>query len=678
VNGRLLALLLWMAACTRDVVVHRAAQCPKPSVVEDSTAQVDSSSDAGASAGTDLAGPADAPPPAVAPPVPMTATGSFVAVGNALPPMSMDAGKKGQTLPHDAAGLFVDADLDGDLDLVATDGQQQVWLGLAVKPFTWQFSLLGKQDEVGITTLAAIDVDGDGQPEIAASGARLHLWVRQTDGSWQDQAGTRGLTDPVKQSLQGMVVADIDRDGLLDLLVTRFACSTKSALLVFVNQGDGTFAEQGAELGLKGDSTYWNTLVTDVDGDRRADVLALTEGCEPMGGNAWFRDRGDGMSPRFERKVLLPAFLASGQGNGSPMGGAVADWNGDGLLDIALSGVGLRVLRMRGVDVTKLTPAKVGNADTECTMLLQRQPGGGLVNVTVPAGLAAPLSVTGQTMVSWTTRPLDIDFDGRLDLLVTHGHDFLSFNLADDGGARPVLFRNQGNGTFADLSITFGLPELHLGRAAVMADLDDDGDLDLLLGGETHPMLLLRNDVQHGGKALRVRLRGQLSNRWGLGARLRLYTSAGTRVAELNVHAPAHTQDLPEAWFALPPGEQPKKLEVAWPDGYDQEVALASDASEVMVQEPPLVVLDGRTVGHDQLVTLTTRGHGKDGTPDGSAIAIELQPGAAGTWQGPTVCDGQGACSRTWRSPAQGSGRAALALSHPSLTFTVQPVLRWR
>lgn len=83
-DGRSLALLLWIAACTRDVVVHRAAQCPKPSVVEDSAAEVDSTSDPDASVSPDLASTADAQLPAVAPPVPMTATGSFVAVGDAL------------------------------------------------------------------------------------------------------------------------------------------------------------------------------------------------------------------------------------------------------------------------------------------------------------------------------------------------------------------------------------------------------------------------------------------------------------------------------------------------------------------------------------------------------------------------------------------------------------------
>ena len=252
-----------------------------------------------------------------------------------------------------------------------------------------------------------------------------------------------------------------------------------------------------------------------------------------------------------------------------------------------------------------------------------------------------------------------------------------SFNLADDGGARPVLFRNQGNGTFADLSQVFGLPGLHLGRALAAADLDDDGDLDLLLGGETQPMRLLRNEVQHGGHALRVRLHGQLSNLWGLGARLTLQTSSGVWVAELGGLAPSHTQDLPEVWFALPPGEAPALLDVAWPSGYDQTVSLAADVTDVWVQEPAMVELSARTVGHAQSITITTRGHGKTGLPDGSTIGIDLQPGSLGTWQGPMLCGDTGVCKRTWVSPTTGSGQAPLVLSHGSQVFTVQPVVRW-
>ena len=52
-----------------------------------------------------------------------------------------------------------------------------------------------------------------------------------------------------------------------------------------------------------------------------------------------------------------------------------------------------------------------------------------------------------------------------------------------------MLFRNQGNGTFADVSTNLGLPNVHLGRAAALADLDHDGDLDLLLGGESETRL---------------------------------------------------------------------------------------------------------------------------------------------------------------------------------------------
>ena len=99
------------------------------------------------------------------------------------------------------------------------------------------------------------------------------------------------------------------------------------------------------------------------------------------------------------------------------------------------------------------------------------------------AGLTAALSSTGLSMVAWTALPIDLDVDGHLDLLVTHAYDFAAFLLSDEGGAHPVFYRNLGNGKFADLSKQVGLPAPHIGRHAALADLDNDGDLDLFLGG---------------------------------------------------------------------------------------------------------------------------------------------------------------------------------------------------
>ncbi len=607
-------------------------------------------------------------------PAPLTATGQFKTLANVLPLLETDAGVKNKSTPRDSAGLFADLDGDGLLDIVLADGVSRVYVGLATGPWQWAFTTVLQQGEQrGITTLAAIDIDGNGKLAIAVSGALLHLLVRQTDGSWQDEAVARGLVDPVKQMLQGLVVADIDADGLQDLLVTRFSCGPQSRLLAFVNQGDGHFASQGPSLGVDQNATLWNVLPVDVDGDRRPDLLTMVEGCDPQSGNAYLHATAAG---KYERLTLAPAFLPEGMAESSPMGGAQADFDGDGRLDLVLSGIGFRDLRMGGVDIGKANEAQLLNNASSATQLLLQNPDGTYRSEGVQAGIARPLSETGQTMVSWTVRPLDFDFDGRLDMLVTHGYDWGAFLLADDGGMRPVLFRNQGNGTFADLSAQFGIPAKQLGRAVATADLDGDGDQDLLLGGESVQPLLMRNEIKHGGHWLKVRLRGRLSNRQGLGAVLALQTNLGTRLQPMTGIAPAHTGELPEIVFALPDGEVPQALTVRWPSGYDRIVKVEADTS-VLVEEPPLVELSARHVKAGGQVTVTARSFGTDGQPDGKAVTIELSAAAQGLWAGPQTCAEDGACTRTWLAKGPLSGQAPVVVAVAGKAWLVRPVLRW-
>jgi hypothetical protein len=604
---------------------------------------------------------------------PLTATGQFKNLVDVLPELETDFGAKGTAVPRDSAGMFVDLDGDGKLDLVLTDGIHRVLVGIATQPWQWAFTEVLNQPMSGIMTVAAIDLDGNGKPVIAVSGSMLHLLVRQPDGQWLDEAQARGLQDATKQNTQAITVADVDADGLPDLLVTRFACGVESRLLVYVNQGDGHVAEHGADLGLDQHATMWNVLQADVDGDGRADLLTMVEGCDnPVSGNAFLRATGTA----YERTVLPPSFLAQGQGNSSPMGGAQLDMDGDGRLDLALSGIGLRDLRMEGIDVAKAPLFLVSSAQSSATQLLHQLPDGQFEGVGGIAGVARPLSVTGQTMVSWTVLPLDVDFDGRMDLFVTHAHDFGSFLLADDGGMRPVLFRNLGNGTFGEVSATFGLPSKHLGKSVAWADLDGDGDADLLLGGESMQPRLLRNDIGHGGHWLKLKLHGITSNYQGLAARVELQTNQGVRVQAMGGVAAANTQILPELLFALPDGELPEKWTVHWPSGFVQTQPAQVDA-EGTVKEPPLVTVSARKVASGGQIVVQARSVDGQGQPEAKAVAIELEPGAPGSWLTEQTCGTDGTCTRTWQAPAQGSGQARLAVKVAGKAWLVQPILRW-
>ncbi len=646
----------------------------------DADAQASPDSDAGALAAE------------VTPAEPMVATGQFTVVADPLTlQMPLDPGIEKSKVPRDNAGVFFDYDSDGLWDVAMTDGLHQVWIAHGTGPWQWSPTLVLSTAAPGLTTLAPIDLSGQGKIGLAVGGSSLILLVQNAQGQWQDQAKLRGFVDAISGGDQAVVATDVDEDGLQDLLVTRFACGPTSQMLAFVNQGDGTFVESSADLGLDQKATLWNALPTDMDGDGHTDLLTMVEGCDPQSGNAYLHNRGPVAGKRYERLVLPPAFLQQGSVNSSPMGGAVADFNGDGLLDLILSGIGLRDLRsMLG---SMKPPVAIGDVSTQdlksyqqsATQLFVRQPSGALQPDGADAGIIRPLSKTGLTMVSWSTLPLDFDADGHLDLFLSHAYDYGAFVLADEGGTRPVLFRNQGNGTFLDVSKTLGLPDQHIGRALAAADVDADGDLDLLIGGENDLPLWLRNDVVHGGQVLHVRLVGQLSNHFGLQARVKLQTSQRILLAQMGGYAPSHTTDVPDVALTLRKGELAKTIEITWPSGYVQKVDWPSATSLLTVAEPVLLQVSARKVLLGQTVVVTARTFDSSATPTPQVVPqIEVSIGSkggnsadlVGTWLGPQSCTA-GTCTRTWQAPNSGGGFVALAVTVNGKPWNVQPILRW-
>ena len=617
-------------------------------------------------------------------PGPSLASGGFAVVAGALgAPLAVDSGVPGKKDPLASAGLLVDLDKDGLLDFVLSDGIDKATWGRAIAPWKWVKAPLFQAKQPGLRSLAVTDADADGFPEIVLGGAKLYYLMRKPGETYSDEAKARGLLIDGAVAVQGIMPVDLDSDGLLDLAVALFSCSPDARLHSFLNRGDGTYVEAGLALGTAHVASLWHVMATDVDGDRHQDLLAMAEGCDPKGGNAYLHNRGYLPGKRFERLGLWPVFPAKGNGGGTPMGGSVGDADGDGDLDYVMSEIGYREQRMGGMNMRKPDLVFLGQLQDSGNHLLLRKPDGSFASQGVQAGLALPLSATGQTMVSWSARLFDFDADGHLDVWMTHGWDYSAFLLNDVGGSRPVLFRGQGNGTFAEVSATFGVPAEHRSKALATADVDGDGDLDLLLGGQGVQPLLLRNDITHPNQWLTVRLRGTASNVWGLGARVELQTSVRTYVAEMSLQAPAQTVDQALVHFGVPKGELPIALTVRWPSGYDQTLPLAVLGQALLVTEPPLVQLSARYVQStpDAKVTVTARAYASNGGPalPGTPVAIEFAPGqtAAGNWQGATSCEPSGQCQRVWSPPSGATGEASLVITLGGQALVVRPKLRF-
>jgi hypothetical protein len=165
----------------------------------------------------------------------------------------------------------------------------------------------------------------------------------------------------------------------------------------------------------------------------------------------------------------------------------------------------------------------------------------------------------------------DFDHDMHLDLAVANGH-IIDHSLLRGAGAthaqRNQLLRNLGAGRFADVTADAG-PGFALekvSRGLVAGDIDNDGDLDLLVTNNGQRADLLRNDGARG-RALVVRLAGRQSNRDGVGARLRLTAEGRTQTREVKAGSSYLGQNDLRQHFGLGNSARVDRLEVRWPSG---------------------------------------------------------------------------------------------------------------
>ena len=165
----------------------------------------------------------------------------------------------------------------------------------------------------------------------------------------------------------------------------------------------------------------------------------------------------------------------------------------------------------------------------------------------------------------------DFDHDMQLDLAFANGHimdNAPQFRAGATYAQRNLLFRNLGSRRFADVTANAG-PGFALekvGRGLFAGDIDNDGDLDLLVTNSGQTADLLRNDSDHGN-ALLVRLIGKQSNRDGVGARLRLTTGTRTQIREVKAGSSYLGQNDMRQHFGLGTNQRADRLEIRWPSG---------------------------------------------------------------------------------------------------------------
>jgi enediyne biosynthesis protein E4 len=177
--------------------------------------------------------------------------------------------------------------------------------------------------------------------------------------------------------------------------------------------------------------------------------------------------------------------------------------------------------------------------------------------------------------LGWGVSFLDLDLDGWLDLFLVNGHVYPEVEqLKTEAGyrQRKVVYHNRGNGRFDDVTERLGPPVTvpKAGRGAAFADLDNDGDLDILVNNVHEPPDLYRVDLRQPRSWLTVRLVGTKSNRSAIGARLRATAGSVTQVQEVRGGGSYYSQNDLRPSFGLGSAAKVDRLEVRWPNGLEE------------------------------------------------------------------------------------------------------------
>jgi fibronectin type 3 domain-containing protein len=397
------------------------------------------------------------------------------------------------------------------------------------------------------------DYDGDGDVDLyfTNDGTGNVLADNNGDGSFTD--ATSGPLGDAGSGAAG-VWGDYDNDGDPDVYIV----NTGGANVLLRNDGGGTFTDVTAgPLGDTGDGYGAAWADYDLDGD--IDLYFANSGAA----NKLLRNDGGGV---FTDATTGPLGDA-GAGRGVAWGDYDAD--GDPDLYVANYGSANRLLRNDGggvfTDVASGAVADAGNGtgvawgdydnDTELDLYVANYGGANLL-LRNDAGVftdvaSGELADTGNgTGVAWG----DYDVDGDLDLYIVN-----------DGSAN-ILLRNLGGDEFLDVT-TSPLDDSGEGQGAAWGDFDRDGRLDLAVMNRNGANLLLRGRIANTAGFLHVTLTGTVSNRSGIGARIRIVTSDGQQVREISGGSGYLSQNSLTEEFGVGLVSQIDTLEIRWPSG---------------------------------------------------------------------------------------------------------------
>ena len=409
------------------------------------------------------------------------------------------------------------------------------------------------------------------------------LYRNNGDGAFTDVSETAGVAGKGTRWGAACCFLDYDRDGLLDLFVANYvrfdpkiapapgsedycsfmeipvACGPGGygggTNILYHNNGNGTFEDVSEASGIANPRGFaepafvkknWRpvgsygmgTAAADFDNDGWPDIYVAADSAPSL----LYRNNRDGT---FTESAVEAGCAFDENGVAlSGMGVGVADYNGDGWLDIVRT-----------------------NFSDQTTTLYQNNGDGSFHDASMRAGLGVNTKYLG-----FGAGFFDLDNDGREDIFLANGHVYPAIadkNLYITYKQRKVLYWNRGNGRFRDVSRKAGpgVTGLYVSRGCAFGDFDNDGRVDIVVNNIDAPPSLLHNETETANNWLMVKCVGVRSNRSAIGARVSVTTGEQVQIDEVTSGTSYYSQSDLRLHFGLGSATRVELVEVRWPTG---------------------------------------------------------------------------------------------------------------
>ncbi len=414
------------------------------------------------------------------------------------------------------------------------------------------------------------DIDNDGHPDLFVTYYGHNTLYRNLgNGKFEDITERAGLPVTGTRWGSGCAFLDYDRDGRLDIFVANYVdldtskvpkpgssknCEWKGLAVwcgphglpparnaLFHNNGDGTFTDVSEKAGILAPGPRYGlgAVTADFDNDGWPDIYVACDQTPSLlyrnKNDGTFEERGDAAGVAYNADGALQA----------GMGIAVADYDGNGFLDIAKT-----------------------NFSGDRPSLFKNEDGKFFEDISEMAGLGR------NQLLGWGIAFLDVDEDGWPDLVMANGHVYPEIDRSPIGETyrqKTLLYRNLGNGRFADITQSAGpgFAPRRPSRGLAVGDLDGDGRPEIVIVNMNDKPTLLKN-IGARQNAIAISLTGTKSNRSAIGARCTVEAGGRKQIAEVVSGGSYFSQNSLTVYIGLGKSAKVDRIEVRWPMGETQ------------------------------------------------------------------------------------------------------------